>query len=620
MYRRVALWTMVCGTVFCMQAFAQQKKALPADTLAEIGPRVITAADFLERLELMPWPGKDNRAQHDSAKVKALQSLVAEQLLAIEGMAEGLGTDSLTRVQKGALERLVVRDELYKREVTAKTKVSNDDIAAGMKRYPWQLRLLVMRGVSHDAATQLAKTLAATRNFDSTLAALPPTLVRDQDTLVLTYGGNDWALENAAFALSPAHRLSGAVKTDYLGWVVLYLADMQTNPEFASRSMSERVLAVQKLARRRKEDERATRFRGTVLSPQRAEVDPRLFEKLASHLLSFISATPGDHFKQNGFMIAKPDLDSTLLLVQADRSAELVHIDGGGMTLSDVIEAFRTREFAFASLDSERFRDRLNAVIKDVVASELLTREGLRQNLQYSPNVRHDMNVWTDRWTAAAMERRIRDGVTVSDEEALRYLIQHARQVGTQYDVNVREVLCDSLRQALAVLERLTVERADMAVIAREVSKREAWAKNGGESGFFNVASYPELGFPALLHDTASIGGPVAVPQGYSVFRVLGKKRGADAAFPSPDSLATLASRVVATEKAEGALDSTIGSLAKKHGVTVHYDRLANIPVTPSSMVTKRYIGFGGAMMAVPTIPQMWRWVERAGTALEVVP
>jgi hypothetical protein len=87
-----------------------------ADTLAWVGERAITGGDLIRRIEWMPWPEKD-AALMDSAKVRALESLVGEALLARD--TTQAAADSLaiapTRV---ALRRALMRDALY-REVTS---------------------------------------------------------------------------------------------------------------------------------------------------------------------------------------------------------------------------------------------------------------------------------------------------------------------------------------------------------------------------------------------------------------------------------------------------------------------------------------------------------------------
>jgi hypothetical protein len=58
------------------------------------------------------------------------------------------------------------------------------------------------------------------------------------------------------------------------------------------------------------------------------------------------------------------------------------------------------------------------------------------------------------------------------------------------------------------------------------------------------------------------------------------------------------------------ALNRFLGGLATKFAVEIDFEKLKKVSLTPSNMVTKRFIGFGGAMMAVPTIPFLWHWFD----------
>ena len=85
--------------------------------LARIGALTITVQEYLERIDLTPWPGKDNPGTRDSAKVNALAALVAEKLLSLQAIEQGITTAEKTRLELKALERVLSRDELYKTEV-----------------------------------------------------------------------------------------------------------------------------------------------------------------------------------------------------------------------------------------------------------------------------------------------------------------------------------------------------------------------------------------------------------------------------------------------------------------------------------------------------------------------
>jgi hypothetical protein len=60
-----------------------------------------------------------------------------------------------------------------------------------------------------------------------------------------------------------------------------------------------------------------------------------------------------------------------------------------------------------------------------------------------------------------------------------------------------------------------------------------------------------------------------------------------------------------------------VGKLAQRTGVRVFEDRLKALQVNSSNMVTRRFIGFGGVITAVPSIYPLWQW-ESTGPAEQV--
>ena len=597
----------LCGIVFSAAPLAAQRGTLPTDTLAEIGTSVISARDFLERLELMPFPGKDQAAQHDSAKIRALRALVAEKLLAQDAAVRGLNRDSVSMRRRLGLERLMVRDELYKREVTAKINVNDRELSAGMRRYPIELRLLVLFAGSAQLARELRDSLSARASIDTAMHHLSRRLLRRGDTLTVKLGSQDWTLEDTAYALSMKRRLSQAVKTDYFGWAVLYLLEQLPNSDATNKSIPDRITAVRSIVRQRKMDERASAFQGSVLSPQRAEVDSQLFESVGAILHSRIASDAAARASKAGYRLALSDLDSLEVAFAERLTDEFVRIPGGGLTLRDMIDALRTQELAFPVLDAEPFLRRLNASFKDLVREELLAREGYRQRLQHSEAVRHDVAAWDDYWAAASVIQSIRDSVTLTDQDVMAFLIQNGAAWGAAYEVNVREVLCDSLTVALDVLRR-AVQGESLATMARHLSRRPGWKARDGESGFFAVDVYPSLGFPALFQDTGTVGGPIRVKEGYSVFTTLGKRTSRPDGQLHLDSLTQSGTRGARAKKQAEAVEALVGTLAERAGVRIYFDRLSRVKVTPSNMFTRRYIGFGGVVTAVPTILPLWNW------------
>jgi len=294
-------------------------------------------------------------------------------------------------------------------------------------------------------------------------------------------------------------------------------------------------------------------------------------------------------------------------VLEQDLQRVFVHTASGGLTVADVLDGLRSRDMSVVSLDPERFRNRLNAYVREVVAEELIAREGYRQGLERSENVRRDVAVWERTWAATALIRNLTASAEVTEAEAMEYCIRNGAVLGHPYEVNIREVLSDSLAGSLRVLERMS-NGEDLAVIAAEVSTRKGWREKGGESGYFNVGARPLLGFAALWTDSGSIGGPVKLPEGFSLFRVLGKRVALRDSVPSPDSLKILARRAARAEHQRRVVEEYVGRLAKENAVKIHYDRLLKLHVNPANMVTRRFIGFGGVITAVPSITPIWQW------------
>jgi hypothetical protein len=446
---------------------------------------------------------------------------------------------------------------------------------------------------------------------DSLLQTISPELLFRVDTMNVTIGIIDRVLEDTVYALSQNRRLSGVFKSDMFGWGAVAFLERAPFTDAANKSIPDRIRAVENIVRARKQTERAGKFSGSVLSPQRAESDPLMFERLAGAFHSVMLTDTASHATKTGFRFTTADLDLVDHSLGDDVWKPMVIVGSGNMSVRDVIDALRSRDFQFTSLHPELFRNRLNSMIKEVVASELLGREGYRQHLQNSDVVQHDVRVWSDYWTSSAMARALAETVAVNDAEVVTYFIQHAKVLGRVYEVNIREVLSDSLRTALSVLERALGGTPLASMVDRSV--RAAWARQGGVSGFFRVDSLPELGITALLTDSGSYGGPLRLAEGFSVFQVLGKRRvpgDTTANFPLPDSLIAYGRRMLRAERQQQVVKNAVSDLAQKAGVRVDVERLRALKVNESNMVTRRYIGFGGVITAVPSIAPLWEWKD----------
>jgi hypothetical protein len=363
------------------------------------------------------------------------------------------------------------------------------------------------------------------------------------------------------------------------------------------------------MIRMKKEAPIGRRYIASVLVSQKANVDSVLFEQLAGALRSIIARDSTQHKKNGVFVTASADIDELLTLFRNDLGKPFVAMAGKPLTFGESIEGLRNLRLAFTSLDLKKFKGTFNSHVRFLVETELLAREGYRRQLQYSDNVKHDMDTWSNYWASRYLKWDVDDTVKITDDELLSALHAAAATMGRGYEVNIQEVLCDSLATAARVLTEYA-HGTPLALLAQEYSKRSEWKGRGGVSQYMQLTIHPELTHRAFLADTGSIVGPIRLEGGYSVFKVLGKRRTTVKGFPDVDSVIATIKDNLTTAKRRRAMNGYVAGLAKHYSVDINYEKLSAIKIEPANMFTRRNIGFGGVVTATPILYPNWEWVK----------
>jgi len=600
------------------RAVAQEQQGSLRDTLAEVGSKVITPRDLIERLELMPWPEKEQGGKMDSVKIRALQSLVAEQILALESGAEGIVPDSALKAYSRNLEKLFVRDELYKQQVRAKTTVPEKEVRAGMTRFA-RLVSILMIGASDEAqARAISRSLRGGGDPDTVIAHPPGRSAVSVDTVAVTFGLLERRQEDAVYALSDSLPASEPLLTGHREWVVLSLLGQETDPEYAKRSIPERRETVTERIRRRNELVRAQEYSSEILSARRAQARPASFALFARTIHRLMVSDSLRYKTSSGYRLDR-GIDAAMDTLAGHLHDVLVDLTEGTMTIGDVLEGYRTYEGVFPTLEISDFLRRVNASIRDIAGREFLAREGYRLHLDRAEDVRHDVDMWSNYWRARALMEKLTGDMQVTNDDVLSVLEDRVDLIGHDYEVSIREILSDSLQESLSLLERI-VGGAEMGELARRFSKRKAWAGRDGESGYFPIAEHPAMGIRALDVSAGTLVGPVKVPEGYSLFTVLGQRRAPGDTTFAFDSLKTVMRAGVQEGAIQRRLNGFVASSASRYGVKLRYDRLAKTDIPPVNMVTKRMLGFGGSILAVPSLYPLWLWTRETRGVEEYFP
>ncbi len=599
------------GVVVCciIGVVAAQKTVppLPTDTLARVGGTVITARDLIERIELMPWEGKEKPKQHDSSKVKALNSLVAERLLAIEGKHLNVGTDPVSRIKITGMEKMFVRDELFNREVKQKVSVSEREINEGLTKFAWQLHIAAVKVKDHAAGDSLVAKLQKNIPFSKIIAADRWKTIISVETVQVNFGGLDTLFENTVYAIGKRKFSRPFISATY-GWTVALLIDRGTNPVAEKMSLGDRRIRVEETIRSKKEDVAAGIYYAAILAPQKAMTDSAMFFTLANALRSIIMNDSAKHFNKGMYGVISEDVDQLLTMFISESERPFADVPERPVTFGEVIEGMRNLRFGFRSLEKNIFDHDLNYHLRTLIGKELIAREGYRQQLQHSESVQKDLQVWSNYWISRYLMWRVNDTVNVGNDDVYNVLLSVLPSIGKQYEVQIREVLCDSLTTAADVMSEYS-RGTDLSVLADRYTKRMEWKKNGGLSPFLPLDRMPELTCRAFMADTGSTVGPVRTAAGYSFLKVIAK-RSAGKTDVTPDSVIVNIRNNLNGKKRNSAMNAYVAELAKNYSIDIRYDRLNAVKIQPANMFTRRMIGFGGIITGAPMLYPNWEWMK----------
>jgi hypothetical protein len=489
---------------------------LLADTLATVGARAITALDLVQRIEWMPFAEKAAGASMDTVKARALESLVAEALLAREAERRSPSGGAALASARAGLRRALVRDALFR------------EIASG----------------AQEPGPAEIQALARAMKPGAPASELPRLRRLAADSLRVRNGVS----KAAAFLI--AH-----------------------------------------------------------LAGKRVDLDSTSFVLLADSLHALMVGDSGRAGPHDPLTLPGDAPEWLFAALRDSLDRPFAHLPDGTLTLGDVLADLRFYVIRVGSLRRGRFDHDLSQALRPVIEGELMAREGFRRRLDERADVRHDLEMWTAAWRAQALLPSVAEAPEPDRDVTFRTFAlldpDHARE-WCQVDVN--EILFGTRAEAEETRERLE-HGAAFDSLAKRLTRRTEWAAAGGHSGWFTVSERPELGFMALLSPLDSLLGPGQLPEGITLYRVLGKQLRPDApreAFEEFDRARSRAASDARTAKAA----RVVAALAATTPIRMNTSRLRRVEILPHNMVVKRTLGYGGGMVAAPSLTPLWQWTR----------
>lgn len=604
----------VCKILFIVLIFSAITSAqYENEALAKIGSDIITVEDFQNRFDFMPHLNYSS-SNIDSIKKEFLYSLVAERLWALEADQLEIDTNETVKLSLKTLEKLFVKDELYKREVESKIVITANEIKTGLIRVTRVLNALIITSPDSGKVWKLYNSLLAGESLDSVLVSMK----MPQKPFEVRYGSlEDETMEEILYSLN-LNEISKPVNAKNNWFIFKLVGDEQDLAIDPSKEHAKNIV-IKKLTDR-KSQKLGRVYLDKLLSGKTINADRQLFDIMSDKLLEILkkrtAKTEIDSI--NGVDLLEIDVKQLLSsLTTTELNAAFVKFDTNPAAVKDFLHYLIYQKVVFVSFNSLKFKKSLNRIVKKFIEDELISREGYKLGLEKLTTLKSDLQIWKNYYLSEVLMNSYADSITITDEEMKKYISIH-KDISNSSQINIREILTENIEDAETVLKEIN-DGKDFESLANIYNQREWTKQSNGEWGYFNPSMAGEIGRIAAVMDIGQVYGPIKVNEGYSIFKLIDKKNqfGIQNIELDKDSLKLIRFKL-ALSKMDNLINDKTVSLATKYKISIDEQLLQNVKTTEINTFTFRFIGFGGKIAAFPITIPIYEWYKQYELKTEI--
>lgn len=549
---------------------------------AKIGNISISENDFRYRYELVPRLNSPINPNSITEKKNFLYGLITEKLLSLGARENKLDTVEIVINTIKSYEKMFVRDALYRKEVLNKSVKYAEELLSFYLDHPNSLLTRYICYTDSIRIHNLSLLFNKGVSFDSIYSGLSK---YEKDTMTITAGQLDDNIEHTLFSLYE-ESISSPVKIKD-GWYVFYIEKANTPVSAKLTGWETEYKRLERAAKEKAEFKYYKQYVSSFFKNKQIDANGFLLKSFADKISSILAQKESALKQGEKLFLEIQDIIKIQEQFGRDSLEQVfVKIPGRSIKFKEYINWYRTENFSSVNSENKRILGLLNGKTKKFIEEELFYDEGIKQGLDKDPSVQNDISMWRDSYLSQLMSVTFRDSVNSTGTD--NYNIQDT----TSVMVNIIEVLTDNLDKVEKILNEIR-SGSDIKEVAALYGIRDEFKYNKGESGYFNSGMYGDIGRIAAGMNVGDVYGPLKVPEGYSVFKLIGKKK-SEAAFAlnTPENKKELEIR----EK----LNNYTASLARRYGIEINEAVLEEIKTTKITSLVFRYLGFGGKITAVP--------------------
>lgn len=570
-----------------------------SNILAKLDNSEITSEEFLKRFELTPRIRSSTDI--DSQKVHFLYTLIAEKLWAEDARRQNLDTLELFEQYIMNLEKMFVRDALFKKEVNSKINITSEELSEAINRKRVELSLKFLFSQSKPKIDSLYQLLSKVP-IDSLLQDRPERSEQMKPVKVV-FGQMKEGLEDSLYNLD-VNEYTKPIFND-IGWVIYYLKNKVelTGPALGDQETFHSEL--NKVLTTRKKQELMNDYLSTLLKNVNVHADGKLFQRLVDELFSLLSKKEFNT-ETTVFYLYEDDI---LEIINSTESKlltkDFIKFSENPISLKEFLYYLYTNNFKSNGLDKASVRNSLNGIIREFIRFEMIARKGYEENLHLLPEIREELKMWEDNFLSQHLRNSYTKEAKVSDTELEKHISEISDSLITTTFVSITDVRLKNLEDVQYLFSRMQ-SGEDFEEIVQSLNLPSNQLHHS--DSLKPIFEYIELTNIVEEMEPGEIYGPVVKADGYSVIK-LHQREKRELSFIEINKLQVDNEReILFYEKLRDLIENRTIELAEAQDLQINENTLSDMKVTEIPSLIFRYYGFGGQTVAAPFLDLFYDW------------
>ena len=432
-----------------------------AEILAQVGTNFITKQEFENRLNFYPKEGIQDKNNNQGIKRELLYTLIAEKLWSKYALENDYESKLSVVTAKNVIEKMFVRDALYKIEIKDKITVTEEYYANAESRHKYILDLFIYYGQEVSELENIYKTLTDRKSSNESLS-LENTEIQSK-RLGITYGDLPLELENILYDLEK-DEFTSPIKQDK-GWAIYHLIEKSPKEYNNEKERIDSYKALDKIISRRREDSRYEDFHNEFFRSKKIDADGKLFNIISKRISDiFTEKYENGLYTQDKYgndLILLDSEDLRLIEQSVDNNylqKSFIKFDINPINLITFLREASFQSFGSTSPEFETVKHALNKKLSEYIREEMLAREGYRRGLDQLPDVQKWVKIWYENFLYQAVrndqlkeQSEQIDSISMSTESEIvdsnKYsqFVSNTISLSKKYGITINQELLDEV-------------------------------------------------------------------------------------------------------------------------------------------------------------------------------